>query len=384
MPTRGRTALAVALSLGLAGCGGGAGAPRPSASSAAAATGIPSPVASPTFGVAAFAPGGLALDAQRNLYTADCEDGYVFRIDPSGGITAIAGTGFVSLSGGISGDGGPAVKAQLDCPADLAFDPDGNLLVADHANNRIREIDHAGIIHTVVGGGPLGTGPAAGELKGDGGPAIKAWLQEPQSIVFDQLGNLYIADRDNHAIRRVDTRGIITTIAGTGTEGFSGDGGQATQAKLAQPLGLAFDAAGNLYFADSANFRIRRIDTHGVITTVAGTGGAGYSGDGGPAIRARMDPEDALAFDAAGDLYLVDLDHHVVRMIDPRGTITTVAGTGTAGCSGFGGPATAAELDTPDGLLFGPNGDLYVADDRCGILRVGGNGIITLLASAGG
>jgi sugar lactone lactonase YvrE len=383
MPNRGRTALALAFSLALAGCGGGAGAPGQSTPSPAAATGVPSPIASPTSGVAAFAPGGLALDALGNLYTADCEDGYVFRIDPSGQITAIAGTGFVSLSGGISGDGGPAVKAQLDCPADLAFDRHGNLLVADHANNRIREIDHARVIRTVVGGGPLGTGPDDGELKGDGGPAIRAWLQEPQSIVFDQQGDLYIADRDNHAIRRVDTRGIITTIAGTGTEGFSGDGGPATQAKLARPLGLAFDAAGNLYFADSANFRIRRVDTHGVITTFAGTGTAGYSGDGGPAIRTKMDPEDALVFDSAGALYFVDIDHHVVRMINPKGTITTVAGTGTAGCSGFGGPATAAELDTPDGLLFGPNGDLYVADDRCGILRIEGNGIISLFASGG-
>jgi sugar lactone lactonase YvrE len=279
------------------------------------------------------------------------------------------------------GEGGPAINAQLSCPYGLTFDRNGELVIADHANNRIRRIGHDGIIHTIVGTGPLGS--RAGGFGGDGGPALHANLQAPVSVLYDAQGNLYIGDRDNGAIRKVDPHGIITTIAGIGILGSNGgDGGPATRAQLNQPEGLAFDAAGNLYFADSANNRIGRIDSHGIITTFAGTGVTGYSGDGGPASKAQMQPDD-LVFDPGGNLYIAEFGDHVVRMVDARGIITTVAGTGTSGCSGFGGPATKANLTSPLSPVFDRAGNLFFTDAGCHVvLRVDRTGIISATAGS--
>jgi sugar lactone lactonase YvrE len=349
---------------------------------ACAGPGATAPTAAPSAGATTsparhFTPTELAVDAAGELYASDCHHGYVFKISTSGAMTAVAGTG-LSTTPGLSGDGGPAIRADLACPYGLALDRNGALVIADHANNRVRRIGTDGVITTIVGSGPIGAG--AGGFGGDGGAAKQAQLNAPVSILFDGHGSLYIGDRDNGAIRKVDPRGIITTIAGIGRRGFSGDGRPATRAQLDQPEGMALDAAGNLFFADSANNRIRRIDTHGIITTVAGTGVAGYSGDGGPATEAEMQPDD-LVFDPAGNLYVAEFVDHVVRVVGTNGIIRTIAGTGRAGCSGYGGAATKAQLTSPLSPVLDSIGNLYVTDQGCNVvLRIDRNGIMRIFA----
>jgi trimeric autotransporter adhesin len=350
--------------------GDGAATSSPTAVSPSAAS--PSPAA--TFTAEELAPTGLAFDPEGRLYVADCQNGYIVRFEPSGEMTLVAGVGVANLVGALSGDGGPATEAEIDCPIGLAFDDEGSLLFADHANNRIRTIDASGIIETVAGNGPIGTSQS-GELGGDGGPASEATLQEPVGLAFDATGNLFFSDRDNDAIREVDVNGTITTIAGTGELGFSGDGGPGAEAELAQPEGVTVDGAGDVLFADSANYRIRMIDPRGVITTIAGTGKTRLSGDGGPATEAGMQP-DGVAFDANGALYIAEAANHVVRVIDGDGIITTVAGSGEEGCSGSGGPATDATLRSPTEVVFDAEGNLYISDEECGLLVVDASGII--------
>jgi sugar lactone lactonase YvrE len=330
--------------------------------------------------LAAFSPTELAFDAAGDLYASDCYGGYVFKIGRSGQLTVVAGTGGVH-NGGLVGEGGPATAAQVECPYGLTFNRKGELVIADHANNRIRLVGLDGIIKTIVGTGPVGS--RAGSFGGDGGPATHALLQAPVSVLFDGQGNLYIGDRDNGAIRKVSPQRTITTIAGTGARGYGGDGGPAIRAQLDQPEGMVFDGAGNLYVVDSANDRIRKIDTHGIITTVAGTGAAGYTGNGGPAIQAQMQPDD-LVFDPTGNLYVAEFGNHVVRMIDTKGIIKTIAGTGKAGCSGYGGPATGALLTSPLSPVLDSTGNLYVTDQGCHVvLRVDRKGTISVFAKRG-
>jgi sugar lactone lactonase YvrE len=336
--------------------------------------------ASPTPVVTAFAPTELAFDAAGDLYASDCYGGYVFKIGRSGQLTIVAGRGGAH-DGGLIGEGGPATAAEVECPYGLTFKRTGELVIADHANNRIRQVGLDGTIKTIVGTGPVGS--KAGSFGGDGGPATQAHLQAPVSVLFDQDGNLYIGDRDNGAIRKVSPDGTITTIAGTGTRGYGGDGGPAVRAQLDQPEGMVFDASGNLYVVDSANDRIRKIDTHGIITTVAGTGAAGYTGDGGPAIQAKMQPDD-LVFDPAGNLYIAEFGNHVVRMIDTNGIIRTIAGTGKAGCSGYGAAATKAQLTSPLSPALDSIGNLYITDQGCNaVLRIDAGGTISIFAKRG-
>ena len=295
--------------------------------------------------------GGLAVDAIGNLYIAEPDTDRVRRVDPGGTITTVAGT----TSGGYSGDGGSATSAKLDSPTGVAVDASGNLYIADSRNHRVRRVDPAGQITTVAGTG-------SGGYSGDGGSATSAKLDSPTGVAVDASGNLYIADAGNHRVRRVDPAGQITTVAGTGSRGYSGDGGSAPSAELDWPIGLALDASGNLYIADAGNHRVRRVDPAGQITTVAGTGSRGYSGDGGSAPSAELDWPIGLALDASGNLYIADFSTHRVRRVDPGGTITTVAGTGSRGYSGDGGPALGAQLDEPIGLALDASGNLYIAD----------------------
>ena len=231
----------------------------------------------------------------------------------------------------------------------MFVDAAGNLFIADGSNNRIRKVDPAGTISTVAG---TGVGGGFG-FSGDGGPATGAQLNAPFGVFVDAAGNLFIADVGNHRIRKVDPAGTISTVAGTGVggfSGFSGDGGPATEAQLHFPAGVFVDAAGNLFIADASNHRIRKMDPAGTISTVAGTGVEGFSGDGGPATEAQLHFPAGVFVDAAGNLFIADASNHRIRKVDPAGTISTVAGTGTAGFSGDGGPATGAQLNGPSGV----------------------------------
>ena len=266
-------------------------------------------------------------------------------------ITTIAGNG---VAGG-SGDNGPATRATLNTPASLAIDAAGNVFVADAFNHRIRKISPSGDITTLVGTGEAGA-------DGDGGPAADARLRLPLGVAVDSAGTLYIADTYNHRIRKVTAEGIISTIAGTGVSGFSGDGGLGTAALLASPTGIAVASDGTLYIADTRNHRVRKLTVDGTITTVAGTGAAGYNGDGGPATLARLNNPRGVAVSADGKLYIVDRENRRIRMVDADGLISTVAGTGSSGFNGDRGQATQATLRAPYGIAVDPQGNLFIAD----------------------
>jgi sugar lactone lactonase YvrE len=327
-------------------------------------------------------PWGVAVDPAGNLYIAEHDDNRIRKVTPGGTISTHAGSG----TRGFSGDGGPATAAQLDAPLGVALDSAGNLYVADSVNGRIRKVTPASTISTFAGG-------SSGFL-GDGGPATAARLG-PVGVAFDSGGNLYVADWFNGRIRKVTPGGTISTYAGTGTPGFSGDGGPATAAQLSfpygadgpapRPIGVALDPAGNLYIADTSNWRIRKVSTGGTISTYAGNGtpGAGFSGDGGPATAAQLDPV-GVALDSAGNLYIGDSGNERIRKVSPGGTISTYAGGGTPGFSGDGGPATAAQLDAPLGVALDSVGNLFIADSgNERIRKVSPAGTISTYAGSG-
>lgn len=291
-----------------------------------------------------------------------------------GTITTVAGTGVC----GFSGDGGSATQAQLKGPAGLATDGMGNLYIADLGNHVIRKVTPFGTITTIAGTGAPG-------YNGDDKPATNAQLAAPTDVAVDPLGQgLYIADNGNHRIRRVDlTTGIITTVAGTGQQGFSGDGGPATEATLSYPSGVALDALGNLYIADSQNHRIRKVDVNGIITTVAGNGARGFSGDNGPATAASFKEPVAVAVSSTGFLFVADTADHRVRRVDPSGTITTVAGNGTF-TAPHPGPATQSSIRWPQALAVDALGNLYIADFGSHmILRLNPDGELSVVAGVG-
>ena len=292
-------------------------------------------------------PHGICLDSLGNLYIAA---GYIRKVTPSGIISSIAGIGI----GGHTGDGGPATAAELEGPVAVAVDGGGNVYIADETVC-IRKINALGIISTIAGGAHAG-------YSGDGGPATAALLNDPSGLAVDRAGNLYIADLSNNRIRKIDPSGIISTIAGTGTAGYSGDGVPATATELNAPADVAVDAGGNLYFIDEVNCRVRKIDPAGIISTIAGTGVRSYSGDGGPATAATLNLSTGIALDSCGNIYVADGYSSVVRKIDPAGIITTVAGTGAYAYSGDGGPATAAALNEPVGVAVSAGGNVFISD----------------------
>ena len=315
-------------------------------------------------------PQGVALDGAGNLYIATGHR--IRKVDAAGVISTVAGDG-TRGSGGYGGDGGPAVAALLSGPYGVALDGAGNLYIADRDNHRIRKVDSAGVISTVAGAGTYGFG-------GDGGPAVAAQLDTPYGVAVDGAGNLYIADRNNHRIRKVDSAGAISTVAGGGP---IGDGGAAVAAQLYSPQGVAPDGAGNLYIADLGNRRIRKVDAAGVISTVAGAGTRGYGGDGGAATEAQLGPR-GVALDGAGNLYIADQNNHRIRKVDAAGVISTVAGDGTRGSGGDGGPAVAAQLDLPNGVALDGLGNLYIADTgNHRIRKVDAAGVISTVAGDG-
>jgi len=277
-------------------------------------------------------------------------------------------------SGGYSGDGGAATSARLDTLSGVAVDGLGNLYIVDETNQRIRKVSASGIITTIAGNGAIG-------FSGDGGPATLAELNYPTGIAVDGAGNVYIADSWNNRIRMVNTTGIITTVAGTGVQGYSGDGGAATSAQLYTPHALALDGSGNLYISDTRNNCIRRIGSSGIITTIIGTGIWGYSGDGGPASSAQLKAPVGITLDAAGNIFFADNFNQCIRKVSTAGTITTIAGNGTLGFAGDGGSATAAEFNYPMGVAVDRQGNLYVSDySNNRIRKVSTTGIITTIA----
>jgi sugar lactone lactonase YvrE len=349
-----------------------------------------------------------ALDAVRSLW----EPRPAAPLEPQGipgVITTVAGVGVPEASG----DGGPATAAGIHYPFDLVMDEAGNLYVAE--TMRVRKIDASGRITTVVGppadrdvttlteanrlrlGGQtnalaidvegnlyVGGGDGdhfvvnrvspAGEVtriagtgrsgfSGDGGPAIEAELGWVYDLDVDPAGNVYLVDAEHHRIRMVDTTGVITTVAGTGRPGYSGDGGPATDARLYNPAGIDIDQAGNIYLADDWNNVIRRIDAStGVITTIAGNGRQAFGGDGGPAIRARFNHPEHVEVGTDGTVYIEDTGNHCIRKVDPAGIITTIVGMCESGFGGDGGPASSALLSEPSGMLLTPDSVLYIAD----------------------
>jgi sugar lactone lactonase YvrE len=300
-------------------------------------------------------PIDVATDAAGNLYIADPGNDRIRMVAAGTGIiTTVAGSGI----SGFAGDGGPATSASLGFPYGVAVDAAGNLYIADLYNNRIRKVAvGTGIITTVAGNGTEG-------FAGDGGPATSASLNLPSGVAVDAAGNLYIADGVNNRIRKVAVgTGIITTVAGNGTRGFAGDGGPATGASLRVSSGVAVDAAGNLYIAEGTDIRKVAVET-GIITTVVGNGVVGgFGGDGGPATSASLGGASDVAVDAAGNLYIADTGNYRIRIVAAdTGIITTVAGNGTRGFAGDGGPATSASLHTPYGVATDAAGNVFIAD----------------------
>ena len=288
-------------------------------------------------------------------------------------ITLLAGNG----TDGYGGDGGPATAASLSYPMGEAVDGAGNVFIADSFNNRVRKVSSSGIVTTVAGNGVYGPW-------GDGGPATSASLAEPEDVAVDGAGNLYIADTYNNRVRKVDPAGVITTLAGDGVYGYWGDGGAAVSAELAYPAGIAVDPAGNVFIADMYNNRIRKVSPAGIITTIAGNGGYGYSGDGGAAVSATLRHPMGVGVDAAGNVYIADTYNCRIRRVNTAGIITTIAGDGINGYWGDGGPATLAELGYVCGLAVDGAGNGYLADTYNNrIRRVSTAGIITTIAGTG-
>jgi sugar lactone lactonase YvrE len=303
-------------------------------------------------------PSAIAFDAAGDLYVCEAGGANVRMIDTNGTITSPIGSG----AAGFSGDGGSASAARLNSTRGIAIAPDGTIYVSDSANNRVRAVS-GGVITTVAGTGGAG-------FAGDGGPATAAQLNQPRGLAVAPDGSLYVADSANHAVRRISTNGTITTVAGTGTAGDSGDGGPATAAAMQSPFAVAFGSAGTFYVVDRDAHRVRRI-TGGVITTVAGTGTPGAAGTGGAATSAQLNGPSDVVLDTAGALYIADSSNSRVVKVDPTGLLRAIAGTGTSGSSGDGGPATNAQFQFPRALAFSPlDGTLYVSDQNAERIRV--------------
>jgi sugar lactone lactonase YvrE len=339
-------------------------------------------------------PYAVAVDAAGNVYVADQVNHCIRKINTSGIISTVAGTGVQ----GNSGDGGLATSANLYLPTGVAVDGAGNIYIADYFVNRIRKVNTSGIISTIAGSGAQG-------FSGDGGPATSAKFYWPGAVAVDGAGNLYISDQRNNRIRKVNTAGIITTIAGNGIQGYTGDGGVATTAAINSPQGLGVDAAGNVYFSDGGNNHIRKISTAGIITNFAGNGINGFSGDGGQAGSAAIFGPDGIMVDANGAVYFADSNNNRIRVVNAYGFIYSIAGDGTGGFAGDGGPATAAELYSPEAVAVDANGNIFIADranmrirkvtmnaginehplsSRINVFPVPGNGLFTANLSGNG
>jgi sugar lactone lactonase YvrE len=318
-------------------------------------------------------PAAVALDGAGNVYVATFNAGRLFKVSTAGTVTVVAGTG---AHGGVLGDGGPAVRATLEEPSGVAVDTAGNIFIADRTNCRIRKISAAtGVISTVAGSGVFCA------YAGDGGPANSAWLDNPSGVAVDSAGDIFMADTNSCLIRKVSaSTGLISTVAGTIPDltgllhcGYSGDGGPATNAKLGFANGLALDSSENILVADTTNCAVRKISAStGVITTAAGTGTCGYSGDGGPATSAQMGEPYGVSVDRSGNLFITDITNCLIRKVSSSNAqISTVAGDSSLGCgySGDDSSAASAQLNQPYGIAVDSSGDIFLADYKNSVIR---------------
>ena len=315
-------------------------------------------------------PQGVALDGGGNVYIADMADNEIRKLSPAGVITIVAGDGAPCQVAPACGDGGPATSAQLNAPTGVAVDSRGDVFIADAGDEEIRKVAPGGTITRLAGTGAECANPGA---CGDGGPALSAVLASPDGVALGPGGDLYIADARDHEIRRIDSHGAITTVAGNGSQCSAapacGDGGPATAAQLNYPESLAFDAHGAMVIADNGDNEIRRV-SGGQITRVAGTGTACASaprcGDGGSAVTATLSAPEGVAVDRSGAVYIADWGDNEVRVVSRHGTISRLAGNGTA-CAvapacGDTGAASAAQLGAPQGLAVDAGANVYVGD----------------------
>ena len=309
---------------------------------------------------------GVAVDAAGNLYIADSGNMRVRKIPSVAGTNPSINTVAGNANSSFSGDGGQANLAQLSFPQGVAAGADGSVYFADSNNNRVRKIAPNGVISTIAGDGTT------------------TQLNAPEGVAVDAAGNVYIADSGNNLVRKVTPAGAVSTFAGNGTPGSTGDGGAASAAELNAPFGLTLDAAGNLYITEFTGDRVRKVSAAtGAISTVAGDGIGGYTGDGGQAVNAELDSPKAVAVDASGNLYIADSVNNVVRRVTPSGAISTAVGTGGSGFAGDLGPAIAAQLNNPTGLAMDSAGNLYITDGSTRVRRVYPDGIIVTIAGNG-
>jgi len=317
-------------------------------------------------------PRAVFVGPDGDIYMADTWNQVIRKVDASGVITTVAGNGY----GSELGDGGDALSARLRAPSGVAVDASGTMYVADTYNHRIRKIDGGGIITTYAGTG-------APALVGDGGPAVDAVLMTAQAVATDSTGSLYIADSGGQAIKKVNDVGTLSAVAGSGTRGYSGDDGAATDADLNNPAAVAVDGSGNLYIADSNNHRIRKVDTQGIITAFAGNGQPGYSGDGGSALSASLNNPYGVAVDSRGNVFIADTFNHRIRKVNDQGIISTVAGNGSPGYSEMAG-CPLGRAFRPSRCCLGLGGNLYIADtSNHRIRQVNDQGIISTVAGNG-
>ena len=324
----------------------------------------------------------MAVDSSGNLFIADGYNNRVRKVSSSGIITTVAGNG----TQGFSGDDGPATSAELAFPVAVALDASGNLFIADLYNNRIRKVSTTGTITTVAGNGAKNVQSGLGSYSGDNGPATSAGLNYPYGVAVDASGNLYIADLYNYRVRKVSTSGTITTIAGNGQSGFAGDDGPAISAQLDEPFGIAVDTSGNIFsYAITATTGCGRSPQAAPSRLSRAMAPLASPVTAGLRLRRILAYPKGIAVDAAGNLFIADFSNSVIRKVSAHGTISTVAGNGSFGYSGDGGPATSAELDFPPGVAVDAAGNLFIADTESVIRKVSASGsTFTPSISSGG
>ena len=303
-------------------------------------------------------PTAVAVSSDGIVYIGDSPTNRVRMIDKKGKMRTFMGTGETKPNDEIRAP----KKTNLVSPYGVAVDYEDNVYVLNRGHNYIHKVTPEGEHTIIAGNGRRGFG-------GDGGLATEATVSWPNHLVADHAGNLFVADTGNHRIRKIDVNGIITTVAGNGEEGFSGDGGPATEAAMRYPSAIDMDEAGNIYIADFENHRIRKVDTNGIMTTIAGTGEPKYNGDDLAALEANIGEPCGVAVDSKGYVYIGDQVNLRVRVVTPSGKLHTVAEIGKVGTTGEGGPAHLARMSNPDIITFDAEDNLYIPDNRMGLIR---------------